>query len=146
MAPQPPRVVVLEARPPTRTRSTPALHLNPRQRAAFHRWIVGYWLHRWLAGLPPAIPPRLLSVAQCIKDHESGDYGEHSHPSAGSGAFQFIPTTWRHWSELAGYPGFAFAYQAPASVQDAVLGWTLTHGGAGNWSNAYGFDPCTAGL
>lgn len=88
----------------------------------------------------------LSSVVQCIKDHESGNYAESSHIYAGSGAYQFIPGTWRHYSALAGYPGYAFAYQAPPAVQDAVLMYALTHGGAGNWSMRWGNDPCTAGL
>lgn len=88
----------------------------------------------------------LSSVVQCIKDHESGNYSESSHPSSGSGAYQFIPGTWQTWSARAGYGGWSYAYQAPPSVQDAVLAYTLTHGGAGNWSNRWGDDPCTAGL
>lgn len=88
----------------------------------------------------------LARVVQCIKDHESGNYSESSHPGSGSGAYQFIPGTWRTWSARAGYGGYMYAYQAPPAVQDAVLHYTLTHGGAGNWSNRWGNDPCTAGL
>lgn len=109
-------------------------------------------------------PADLSSVAQCIKDHESGNYAESSHPGSGSGAYQFIPGTWRTWSIRAGYvlrdkdgrdvldgngdqqARYAYAYQAPPEVQDAVLMFTLTHGGAGNWSPRYGDDPCTVGM
>lgn len=89
----------------------------------------------------------LTGVVQCIKGAESGNYMESSHPGSGSGAYQFIPGTWRTWSAKAGFGGqYAYAYQAPAAVQDAVLVYTLTNGGAGNWSNRFGKDNCTAGL
>ena len=86
------------------------------------------------------------SVMACIKAHESGDYSEHSHTSDGSGAFQIVPGTWRYWSAKAGYPGYQYAYEAPPAVQDAVVEYMLANGGAGNWSMAYGNDPCTSGL
>lgn len=91
-------------------------------------------------------PTGLDGVLQCIKDHESGNYSESSHPGAGSGAYQFIPGTWRAWSARAGYPGYDYAYEAPPSVQDAVTAYTLTHGGAHNWDSSYGNDPCTEGM
>lgn len=91
-------------------------------------------------------PAGLPAVVQCIKNHESGNYTEHSHPGSGSGAYQMIPGTWAAWSARAGYPGYRYAYQAPPNVQDAVLQYTLTHGGAGNWSPRYGNDPCTVGM
>lgn len=136
--PSPPTVVV-KAPPPPTTRSAPALNLTPKQRQAFHRWIIGVWFARYLDGL-------LAGVVSCVKDHESGDYAEHSHPWEGSGAYQYVPTTWRHWSALAGFGGYELAYEAPAVVQDAVFLFTIRHGGAGNWSDRFGFDPCTAGL
>lgn len=86
------------------------------------------------------------AVRECIKRYESGNYAESSHPGSGSGAYQYIPSTWATWSERAGYPGYAYAHQAPPAVQDAVTDYALTHGGAGNWSMNYGNDPCTAGL
>lgn len=86
------------------------------------------------------------TVLACIRQHESGDYTEHSHLGSGSGAYQFIKSTWTVWSERAGYPGYAFPYEAPAAVQDAVTTYALTHGGAGNWSTRWGNDPCTSGL
>lgn len=91
-------------------------------------------------------------VIQCIFDHESGDYNESSHPESGSGAAQIIPSTWRTWSVRAGYhndqgqPTYAYAYQAPPEVQDDVVVFMLTNGGAGNWSPRYGNDPCTVGM
>jgi hypothetical protein len=93
-----------------------------------------------------AVAPSLVGVMACIKTHESGDYQEHSHLQDGSGAFQFIPATWRAWSARAGHPGYPYAYLAPPTVQDAVVAYALTHGGAGNWSPRYGNDPCTVGM
>lgn len=94
----------------------------------------------------PAASPSLASVLQCIKEHESGNYTEHSHINDGSGAYQAIPSTWRTWSARAGYPGYAYEYLAPPAVQDAVISYMLTHGGAGNYSPKYGNDPCTVGM
>lgn len=89
-------------------------------------------------------PTDLASVMQCIKDHESGDYTRNNHgPSGASGAYQIIKSTWDHWSVLAGHGGYAAAYLAPPEMQDAVVVYMLTHGGAGNWSTAFGNDPCT---
>jgi hypothetical protein len=86
------------------------------------------------------------SVAACVKAHESGNYSEHSHPSSGSGAYQFVPGTWRSYSAAAGHGGYAYAYQAPPSVQDAVFEYAITHGGAHNWDPKFGNDPCTTHL
>lgn len=102
-------------------------------------------------------------TAQCIKNHESGNYAESSHTQDGSGAYQFIPRTWQHyfalWKAATGYgfktlpdktvvpdptqPDYSLAYQAPPWVQDGVLQYALANGGAGNWSNRFGNDPCT---
>jgi hypothetical protein len=97
---------------------------------------------------PPAVAPSLVGVMACIKTHESGDYQEHSHLQDGSGAFQFIPSTWRTWASERGSPrracqGHPVATMStrisrPAAVQDAVVAYALTHGGAGNWSPSYG--------
>ena len=89
--------------------------------------------------------PAPSGVLDCIKAHESGNYNESSHPGSGSGAYQWIPSSWASWSARAGYGGYAYAYQAPAWVQDAVTAYALTHGGAGNWSTRFGNDPCTGG-
>lgn len=93
----------------------------------------------------PLVGNDIASVMDCIKAHESGNYSESSHPGSGSGAYQYVPGTWRTWSARAGYPGYDYAYQAPAAVQDAVTVFTLTNGGAGNWSPKYGADSCTVG-
>lgn len=89
---------------------------------------------------------------QCIRDHESGDYNEHSHPGGSTGAYQFQGPTWRvwfgRWRDAVEFVGsdYYLAYEAPPLIQDAVTGYALTHGGAGNWSMRWGNDPCTAGL
>jgi muramidase (phage lysozyme) len=91
-----------------------------------------------------AAPSDLASVMQCIKDHESGDYSRNNHGMSGaSGAYQIIASTWRVWSERAGHGGYAAAFLAPPAVQDAVVLFMLTHGGAGNWDPKFGNDPCT---
>lgn len=98
----------------------------------------------------------LSVVVNCIKGAESGNYTENTHMGSGSGAYQFIPRTWRYYfglwksslppKEQLLIPYYDLAYQAPPWVQDAVLHYALTHGGAGNWSNRYGRDNCTASL
>jgi hypothetical protein len=88
----------------------------------------------------------LSSVVDCIHRHESGNPTEHSHIQDGSGSDQMIPGTWRAWSERAGFGGYAYEYLAPPTVQDEVLRFMLTHGGAGNYSMRFGNDPCTSGL
>jgi hypothetical protein len=100
------------------------------------------------AGSSPAAPAAspVSDVMACIRQHESGNYQESSHPGSGSGAYQYTPGTWSIWSSKAGYGGFLYAYQAPPSVQDAVTVFTLTHGGAHNWDPRYGNDPCTVGM
>jgi hypothetical protein len=97
--------------------------------------------------LPDAAPnSSVAGVMACIRQHESGNYQESSHPGSGSGAYQYTPGTWSIWSSKAGYDGFLYAYQAPPSVQDAVTVFTLTHGGAHNWDPRYGNDPCTVAM
>lgn len=102
----------------------------------------------------PSVPsPPVVSVSMnvadvmaCIRAHESGDYTNHTNgPEGASGAYQYMGATWRHWSIAAGFPGTSAAYLAAPATQDAVTVYTLTHGGAGNWSPRYGPDPCTVG-
>jgi hypothetical protein len=88
----------------------------------------------------------LSSVVACIHAHESGNPTEHSHTQDGSGSDQMIPSTWRAWSARAGLGGYAYEYLAPSAVQDEVLRFMLTHGGAGNYSMKFGNDPCTQGM
>lgn len=97
---------------------------------------------------PPAtVSASLSQIMACIRAHESGNYQEHSHPDGGgSGAYQYLRSTWAVWSARAGYPGYPYPYEAPASVQDAVTAFVLSHGGAHNWDPSYGNDPCTVGL
>lgn len=123
-----------------------AVNVNRVREAA---WVIAVADSQVRAGQGAAIRPpaatvtSVTAVMQCIKDHESGNYTEHSHPNSGSGAYQYVPGTWRTWAARAGYMGYDLAYQAPPWVQDAVTAFTLTHGGAGNWSTRWGNDPCT---
>lgn len=85
-------------------------------------------------------------TADCIKSIESGNYQEASHVYEGSGAYQYIPSTWQYWygrwRDAVAFVGsdYPYAYQAPPLIQDAVLAYTLANGGSGNWS---GTDGCT---
>lgn len=100
-----------------------------------------------MAGIRHDAPASLGAVMACIKAHESGDYTIHNHgPNGSSGAFQIIGSTWRAWSVRAGYGGYSAAYLASPAVQDAVVLFMLTHGGAHNWDPSYGNDPCTVSL
>lgn len=92
-------------------------------------------------------PTSIVDVMACIRNVESGDYGNHSNgPEGASGAYQYIGSTWRAWSARAGYPGTSAAWMASPATQDAVTVYTLTHGGAHNWDPRYGADSCTVGL
>lgn len=112
------------------------------------RWFEHLAFAQWLAALPSPVAP----VMACIRSAESGNYSESSHPGGASGAYQYEPDTWRtwfaRWAAATGYvgPRYAYAYQAPPAVQDAVTEFTLTHGGAGNWSPRWGPDYCTVGI
>jgi hypothetical protein len=92
------------------------------------------------------VTPNITKIMDCIRHAESGNYTESSHPTSGSGAYQYVPQTWQTWSARAGHPGYNYAYQAPPAIQDTVVNYTLTHGGANNWSNRYGRDGCTSTL
>lgn len=127
--------------------------VSARESAALRRNVSGSRVSLASGGRPAVsdtpglrLSPSIASVMACIKNAESGNYAESSHPGSGSGAFQYTPGTWEAWSARAGYAGYAYAYEAPPSVQDAVTVFTLTHGGAGNWSPRYGADSCTVGM
>lgn len=124
--------------------------MSPKERAAFRRLVRAILLARYVDLLWHAtydIPADLVPVANCVKGVESGDPNEQSHPSSGSGTYQFIPTTWRTWfgrwrvaTPAYKGPDYAFAFLAPWFVQDAVFVFTLRNGGEANWS---GVDGCT---
>lgn len=138
-------------RPPARHRPLPLKlrHMTPAQLVLLRAWFHGLAVQAWTDAYWRAIftiPPDLVPVADCIKGVESGNYAEASHPSSGSGAYQYIPSTWAawfaRWRTSVPYvgPDYRYAYEAPPGVQDAVLTFTLRNGGAGNWS---GVDGCT---
>lgn len=114
---------------------------TPAQKAWWGRYVATY-----------SIPTTIEPIMQCIREHESGDYGEHSHPQGSSGAYQWQPASFQawfqRWRDAVAYVGsdYQLAYEAPPLIQDAVTAYALTHGGAGNWSMRWGNDPCTAGL
>jgi hypothetical protein len=96
---------------------------------------------------PTDIPDWVRSFANCVIDHESRDWPYDGHPrpyqahrsdsGTASGAYQFIDSTWRHQSRLAGFPGYARAMLAPPAVQDAVFAFVVLRGGAGNWNGTH---------
>lgn len=115
-------------------------YIQAVQRAQLLAYLHALWLNSTLA------------TRTCIMHYESGNYSESSHPDSGSGAYQFVPSTWQtwftSWTTWAGYggPSYSYAFQAPAWIQDDVASYTLTHGGQHNWDPSYGNDPCTVNL
>lgn len=149
--------------PPTNSARRPAVgsvawfqRLPPRKRVKVVAYLKAVQVNIFLQALWEAmygIPPDLTRVVVCIYDHESGDPAEHSHPAAGSGRAQYIPSTWRYWfgrwrAASPNYhgPDYPLAWLAPGYLQDGVLVFTLRNGGASNWSPRYGNDPCTVGM
>jgi hypothetical protein len=50
-----------------------------------------------------------------------------------SGAYQYLPATWRQWTKASGIGGeYPQAYLAPANIQDAVTAFALLHGRGAN--------------
>ena len=84
-------------------------------------------------------PQRYHPTMVCIRRHESdrggaphhtGGYGAENPRSSASGAYQFIDSTWRNVSAMAGHGGYARAKHAPAKVQDAVAWYAYQRWGA----------------
>lgn len=90
--------------------------------------------------------PRKERYRKCIMWRESrGNYKAHG--PGGSGAYQFIFSTWRHYAKLAGFDYWSTkpAHQAPRYVQDAVFWRTWNHGkGKFHWSTRWnpGITKC----
>lgn len=111
----------------------PSVAALPREtRIVFHRWVAGYWLHRWLAGLEAA------AVLDCGGDlppcyvmwrESGGDIHAENPISTASGKWQFLDSTWN------GYGGYAHAAWAPALVQNAKAREVWAGGaGASHWA------------
>lgn len=78
-------------------------------------------------------------VLSCIRSHEQGAAGYATETGNGfSGAYQFIPSTWRYAVTLAGYPEWASwrASEAPPHVQDAAAWALYQEQGYGPWPPA----------
>lgn len=75
----------------------------------------------------------------CIRAHESdtaGGYQAQNPHSSASGAYQYIDSTWRNVSRMAGHPGYARAIHAPPHVQDEVAWWHINHLGTSAWAGS----------
>jgi hypothetical protein len=70
-------------------------------------------------------------IAMCVANRESGfDPNAYNPQSGASGVYQFIPTSWKYYSEKAGYGGVS-PFKARANVGTAA--WTVKHVGWGPW-------------
>lgn len=74
-------------------------------------------------------------LAQIRANESGGNYGltpqqNYDYPrSHASGAYQFQPGTWQHWTQQSGIgTEYTEAYKAPPEVQDAVAAYAATHG------------------
>lgn len=78
----------------------------------------------------------------CVRHRESDSgayphangYGAQNPSSSASGAYQFINSTWRTVSVLAGHGGYSTAAQAPWFIQDAVALDVVNRGGRSAWN------------
>lgn len=130
MTPQAQVAFVLQARPPTRTRSAPALNLRPKQREAFRRLLIHLAFVHWLEGLAEQIrcggdlPPCYVLARE-----SGGDPRAQNPISTASGLWQFLDTTWN------GFDGYQHAREAPISVQNEKAREVWADGaGASHWA------------
>jgi hypothetical protein len=105
--------------------------LTPAQQASVNAGL--------FVAVDPYIPPADASFLACVRRHESataGGYRAENPTSTASGAYQFLDSTWRTVSRMAGRPSSHAAWASPAD-QDAVAAWVLAHprqtGGRRNW-------------
>ena len=84
----------------------------------------------------PWYVPEAEPFRKCVMARESsGNY--RADGRYGSGAYQFIQSTWDHYAELAGHAEYVGVrpYKAPIYVQDAVFWRTFWKGkGRHHWS------------
>lgn len=105
-----------------------------REREQFEAYIRGIEQGRRAIQLHPFLV--------CVRHHESdrgsyphiNGYGAQNPISTASGAYQFLDSTWRSLAPQAGYGGYPTAAHAPWWVQDAVILYTINHGGRSHWN------------
>jgi hypothetical protein len=93
----------------------------------------------------------LSSVLAAVRQHESSgnysltpqqNYAYSTGTTHASGAYQFQPATWQHWTQASGIgTQYSEAYQAPPNVQDAVAAYALTNQSGGANSTALWGGP-----
>jgi len=83
---------------------------------------------------PPAHTPSGGFLA-CVRRHESGGNYQAENPiSTASGAYQWLDSSWRSVSRMAGYSGWGHAADAPPHIQDAVSIWAVNNGYRSAWN------------
>jgi hypothetical protein len=83
---------------------------------------------------PPAHNPPGGFLA-CVRRHESGgNYRAENPTSTASGAYQWLDSSWRSVSRMAGYSGWGHAADAPPDIQDAVSIWAVNNGYRSAWN------------
>jgi hypothetical protein len=71
----------------------------------------------------------------CVRRHESGgNYRAENPTSTASGAYQWLDSSWRSVSRMAGYSGWGHAADAPPHIQDAVSIWAVNNGYRSAWN------------
>ena len=85
------------------------------------------------AATPAHNPPG--GFLACVRRHESGgNYRAENPVSTASGAYQWLDSSWRSVSRMAGYSGWGHAADAPPHIQDAVSIWALNNGYKSAWN------------
>ena len=83
---------------------------------------------------PPAHNPPGGFLA-CVRRHESGgNYQAENPTSTASGAYQWLDSSWRSVSSMAGHSGWGHAADAPPHIQDAVSIWAVNNGYRSAWN------------
>lgn len=85
------------------------------------------------AATPAHTPPG--GFLACVRRHESGgNYRAENPVSTASGAYQWLDSSWRSVSRMAGYSGWGHAADAPPHIQDAVSIWAVNNGYKSAWN------------